>query len=196
MIIIIILLKSFRTKRRMIVSLSVTLSDEDIFNDLIWSDLIWFDRSTSLYNIYDQAAVSLSYELIDIHEKFFVCMRNFKKLHLTIWMMNLMKIKLESRELDKNQKMMNENLIKINHTIITWMSISQAFVDMQRNFSFVWQISKTIIWKSESWTWSKWWIERTWTWWKSDDLNQIIEKASTIENLWKDSTHIRAKFII
>jgi hypothetical protein len=37
--------------------------------------------------------------------------------------MNLMKIRLENRELDENQKMMNrekiENLIKINHTIIT-----------------------------------------------------------------------------
>jgi hypothetical protein len=69
-------------------------------------------------------------------------------------MMNLMKIKLENRELDENQKMMNENLIKISHTIITWVSISQASADMQENFPSVWQISKTITWKSESWTWS------------------------------------------
>jgi hypothetical protein len=87
-----------------------------IWFDLIWFHLIWFDRSTSIYNIYDQAAVSFSYELIDIQEKFSVCMRNFKKLHLKIWLMNLMKIKLESRELDENQKMI-ENLIKINHTV-------------------------------------------------------------------------------
>jgi hypothetical protein len=52
-------------------------------------------------------------------------------------MMNLMKIRLENDELDENQKMMNENLIKISHTIITLVSISQAFVDMQENFSSV-----------------------------------------------------------
>jgi hypothetical protein len=31
---------------------------------------------------------------------------------------------------------------------------------------------------------------------KLDDLNQIIEKASTIEDFWEEITHIRANFII
>jgi hypothetical protein len=144
-------------------------------------------------------------------------MTNFENGHLAIWLMNLVKIRLEGRELDENQtwgswtwwksdlrivdlmkirRWWIEDLIKISHTIIIWVSISQASAGMQENFSSVWSISKTVIWKSESWTWSKWWIGKSWTWWKSDDFDQIIEKASTIGGFWREATHIRAKFII
>ncbi len=94
---------------------------------MIWSDLIWFDRSTFIYNIYDQAAVSFSYELIDIREKNFVRMRNFKKLHLKIWLMNLMKIKSENRELDENQKMMNRKKSKTWSKLIIRLSLECQF---------------------------------------------------------------------
>jgi hypothetical protein len=61
------------------------------------------NHSLSLYNIYDCVWVSLSYESADVNQKNFVSMTNFENGNLAIWLINLMKIRLESRELDENQ---------------------------------------------------------------------------------------------
>jgi hypothetical protein len=61
------------------------------------------NHSLSLYNIYDRVWMSFSYASADVNRNFFVSMTNFENEHLTIWLMNLMRIRLQNRELDENQ---------------------------------------------------------------------------------------------
>jgi hypothetical protein len=128
-----------------------------------------------------------------MQEKNFICMTNFKNRHLK--MMN------EKRswtwwksEDDESRKI--KNLMKISHTIIIWVPISQAPDDMQekslicmKNFE-----NDSLIERVENLM--KIMNREIVNLWKSDDLNRIIEKASTIEDFWERTTHIRAKFII
>jgi hypothetical protein len=162
-----------------------------------WASNRWHQKtnhSSSLYNIYDRVWMSFSHASVDVDQKISSIWQILKTIIWVLEWWTWWKIRLEKivnlMKIKRRWIKRIENLMKINHTIIIWMSISQASVDMQEKFSSVWQISKTIIWKSESWTWSRWWIEESWTWWKSNDLNQIIEKASTVKNFErKDYTY-------
>jgi hypothetical protein len=162
------------------------------------------DHSSSSYNTYDRVWVPFSHASAGVDQKIFISMANFENGHLAIWLMNLMKIRLGGRELDENQKMVNrggsETWWKSDVGSRTWWkSVIRSSLGCKfrmhlltgiKFFSSVWQIPKTVT--------LRWWIGGggSGTWRKSDDLDQIIEKASTVGGFWEGITHIWAKFII
>ncbi len=207
-IITMIWLKSLRTKRSVIVSFRVSLSDKDMLDliwfdliwfDLIWfvwSDLIWFSRSTAFYNIY-RLSCCVVFVWTDWHTR-----KNFR-LYAKI---QKAASDYLTDELDENQtwrswtwwksedderRTWSKSIIRSSFEyqfrkhLLTCKKIFHLYDKFQKAASD--NLTDEL---DENQTW------RSWTWWKSDDLNQIIEKASTVENFEREITHIRAKFII
>jgi hypothetical protein len=94
-----------------------------------------------------------------VDQKFFISIANFENGHLAIWLMNLMKIRLENRELGENQKMMNREKSKTwwksdVKSRTWWKSVIRSSLGCKfrmhlltgiKFFSSVWQISKAVI---------------------------------------------------
>jgi hypothetical protein len=153
-----------------------------IWSDLIWFDLIWFDSVEALLSIIFTIKLLCRFRMNWLtYKKNFSSVCKISK--SCIWQFDWWtwwKSDLKVVNLMKIRKWWTKNLIKISHTIITWVSISQASADMQENFSSVWQISKSCIWQFD------WW-----TWWKSDLKFVNLMKIKRFEsNHWK-SEHCR-----